>query len=71
MHPHPALLTEADLLAWLGYSQRGRLEDRLRTLGVPIIYGRDGRICTTLGALEAALGVRPAEQRPAPVPEFA
>jgi hypothetical protein len=71
MSDHPALLTEAELMHWLGYSQRSRLEDRLRQLGVPIIYGRGERICTTLGALEAALGVRPAERRQESTPDFA
>jgi len=71
MASHPALLTEAELMDWLGYSQRGRLEERLRQLGVPIVYGRGERICTTLGALEAALGVRPADQRAEQAPDFA
>lgn len=69
--PHPALLSEDELLDWLGYSQRGKLEERLRQLGVPIIYGRGNRICTTLDALNAALGVQPAAERVEPVPDFA
>lgn len=52
------LLSESELLSWLGYSRRKDAEDRLRQLGVPIIYGRGGRLCTTLDALNAALGVR-------------
>lgn len=71
MPAHPALIAEDELLNWLGYTQRGKLEERLRQLGVPIIYGRGGRICTTLEALNAALGVRPPAQRPERPPEFA
>lgn len=67
---HPELLSEEDLLPWLGYSQRGKLEERLRQLGVPIIPGRGGRICTTKTALNAALGVSESAPRPEPTPDF-
>jgi len=59
------LLTETDLLAWSGYERRADLDRMLRRAGVPVLYGRDGRICTTARALEAALAGT-SEQ----VPEF-
>jgi hypothetical protein len=71
MKNNAALLSEAELLAWTGYSRRADLERLLRNHGVRIIYGRDGRICTTIAAVESALGVRQTSDEPAPTPAFA
>lgn len=49
--PHPELVTEAQLMEWLGYQRRADVEEFLRGQGVPILYGRGGRLCTTLEAI--------------------
>jgi glutamate 5-kinase len=50
-----ALLTEEDLRDWTGYQRRGDIERVLRERAIPIIYGRDGQICTTLEAINRTL----------------
>ena len=52
---HPSLLTEAELSQWLGFSRRAALEKWLREHGIPIIYGKQGRVCTTLEAINQAI----------------
>lgn len=56
------LLTEADLKEWLGIERRSALERRLREIGAKIVYGKDGQVCTTVAAINAALGVRVSTQ---------
>lgn len=51
------LLKESDLLEWLGIEKRAALEKRLREKGIKIIYGRNGCVCTTLDAVNSAIGV--------------
>ena len=46
-----ALVTEEDLKEWLGIKARSKLEEALYKQGIRIIYGKDGRVCTTLDAL--------------------
>lgn len=66
------LLTETDLKSWTGYERRSDIEALLRKHGVPVIFGRGGQICTTLRALESAIGVRPATDTPSTdTPDFA
>jgi hypothetical protein len=54
------LLTEDQLREWTGYHRRADLERVMRENGIRVLYGRDGRLCTTLSAVEVALGVRAA-----------
>lgn len=61
--PHPELLDEPTLKAWLKFNRRADLEKYLRSRGVPILYGRGGAICTTLRAINQALRVDGIEQR--------
>jgi hypothetical protein len=49
------LLTEPQLMDWLGYKRRTDLETRLRELRIPYVYGRGGLIATTLAAVNSAL----------------
>ena len=51
------LVNEEALKAWLNISQRAALEKHLRSHGVPIIYGRGGCICTTMAAINKAMGI--------------
>jgi hypothetical protein len=68
---NPALLTEDDLRAWLGYERRADLERALQTARVPVVYGRGGRLCTTLDAVHAGMGLPPAgTPTPEPTPDF-
>jgi hypothetical protein len=66
------LLDEPNLLEWTGYHRRGDLERFLRERGARYWVGRNGRICTTLSAVEVALGVRADSppRAPAPTPAF-
>jgi hypothetical protein len=66
------LVTEPELLASTGYSQRGRLETWLRAQGIRYWRGRDGQILTTTGLMEAAAlgqhaGRTPATLAPSPI----
>lgn len=45
------LVTEDQLKAWLGYSQRSRIQRWLVEHGVKHSYGHNGRICVTLSDL--------------------
>jgi len=50
-----SLLSEQELMTWLDCRQRADLERRLRQKGIPVIYGRGGKVCTTLQAVNDAL----------------
>jgi hypothetical protein len=53
--PNPHLLTESQLMAWLGYKRRADLEARLRELRIPYVYGKGGAIATALAAVNSTL----------------
>ena len=55
IQPNQHLLSEPDLMNWLGCKRRAALEKYLREHGVRVIYGPGGRICTTLEAVNEAL----------------
>lgn len=55
----PGVLTLEDLRAATGYSRQADIARCLERQGVRFFYGRAG-IWTTIDALNAALGVRPA-----------
>lgn len=60
-----ALITEDQLQACTGYSQRGRIETWLRQQGIRYWRGKDGRLITTTALMEAAaLGQHAANHRP-------
>lgn len=62
-------LSEEQLFALTGYSDRGWLEKWLQREGIRYWRGRGGRLCTTTGLMEAAkLGKdAPREQRARPI----
>jgi hypothetical protein len=49
------LLNEDDLKSWLGFSRRLDLERHLQSCRIPYIYGKGGRICTTIAAIDKIL----------------
>lgn len=53
------LLTTDDLRQWSGYQRQADVRRWLDEHAVPYLVGRDGPV-TTVSAIEAALGVRPA-----------
>lgn len=59
------LVTEPDLMDWLGIHKHTLLEKRLRELKIPYIYGAKGKICTTQAAIDyALLGKEPEKYEP-------
>lgn len=60
------LLSEEQLKEWVNYERKGHLEQWLREHGVRFWYGRGGRICTTLNAIEMALGLDANRSAPPP-----
>mgnify|MGYP005863475931 FL=1 len=59
----PALLTQQDIAAWLGYQpeQTARIRAWLDENGVRYRLGKGGRVCTTMEALNSAI-LRQTEQ---------
>lgn len=53
---HPALLTESDLMAWLGIKQRSKLVGWCLDNGVPYRMVR-GKVCTTVDCVNQGLGL--------------
>lgn len=49
------LLTEPELMAWLGYKRRLDLLAALRDLGIPYALGKGGTIVSTIQAVNAGL----------------
>jgi len=49
------LLSEDDLKNWLGFSRRLDLERHLQNIRIPYVYGKGGRICTTIAAVDKVL----------------
>ena len=56
-----ALITTDQLKAATGYDRPGDLEKCLRKNGIQVLYGKNGKIFTTLDAINAALGVKSGE----------
>jgi hypothetical protein len=52
---NPNLLTEAELMAWLGYRRRLDLIEALRQQRIPYFTGKGGIVVTTLEAVNAGL----------------
>ncbi|HVT35661.1 MAG TPA: DUF4224 domain-containing protein [Nevskiaceae bacterium] len=49
-----AIVQEEELLKSTGFEKRGWLENWLREQGIEYFRGKDGRVFTTVGLLEAA-----------------
>lgn len=65
---NPSLLTEPELMAWLGYKRRLELQTALRELGIPYALGKGGTIISTVQAVNTALlGERGAKMKSAPI----
>ena len=64
---HPALVEHDQIAKWLGYEpgQKARIRDVLDQWGVPYQLGRDGRVCTTVDALNSRIVDGRKELRPA------
>lgn len=54
-----AIIDHDQLQAATGCKTKESLETVLRSQKVPFLYGKNGRIFTTLTALDAAMGLRP------------
>jgi hypothetical protein len=68
--PHPHLISEDQLRAWLGYQRRADLERAMIDQRIPILYGRKGQICTTLQAIEGALSPHGTATTAPQLPDF-
>ena len=68
MEAHQQLITEEQLMAWLGFKQRSKLMRWLDKEGIPYRLGNKGVVATTINCLEASQ-VRQAENNA--VPRFA
>lgn len=55
--PNSNLVDEKTLMSWLGYKNRGHLLRTLQEKNIPVILGREGRVCTTYEAINMGLGV--------------
>lgn len=53
MEPHQQLVTEDQLMLWLGFKQRSRLVKWLDREGIPYRLGNKGVVVTTINCLEA------------------
>ena len=51
------LVNTDELSRVTGYERPGDIEKCLRKNGIPVLYGRNGQIFTTLDAVNAALGI--------------
>lgn len=54
MSTNSQLVSEADLLDSTGYAHRGHLENWLRDNRIEYWRGKDGKLFTTVGLMEAA-----------------
>jgi hypothetical protein len=61
------LVKHEEVAEWLGYdaSQKQRIRDTLDQWGVPYRLGKDGRVCTTVAALNSRIVDGRKELRPA------
>jgi hypothetical protein len=53
---HPDLISQEQLGAWLGFQRQADIERAVFAHRILFMRGRGGRICTTRGAIERALG---------------
>lgn len=63
-----ALVELEDLQAITGYDRSADIERCLKSQGIRVFYGRNGQLFTTLGLIEAAGGLTPANGPAQPAP---
>lgn len=51
------LVTHEELKAATGFDNNAALEKCLRSQKIPVLYGKDGHVFTTLDAINKALGL--------------
>ena len=56
------LVTHDELKAATGFDNNAALEKCLRSQKIPVLYGKDGHVFTTLDAINNALGLKSTEQ---------
>ena len=56
------IVTHEELKAATGYDNNASLEKCLRSQKVPVLYGKDGHVFTTLDAINNALGLNANDQ---------
>lgn len=52
------LIKEEQLLDWLGYSRSADVERKLRQHGIGFIFGKQGKICTTMEQLNKIIEIQ-------------
>jgi len=50
-----SLIAEEQLKEWLGYDSRAKIQKLLKEKRIPYIEGKEGRICTTIEAINSQL----------------
>jgi hypothetical protein len=58
------LITHEELKSATGFDNNAALEKCLRNQKIPVLYGKDGHVFTTLDAINNALGLKSIEQSP-------
>lgn len=58
------LVTHEELKSATGFDNNAALEKCLRNQKIPVLYGKDGHVFTTLDAINNALGLKFIEQSP-------
>jgi len=58
------LITHEELKSATGFDNNAALEKCLRNQKIPVLYGKDGHVFTTLDAINNALGLKFIEQSP-------
>jgi len=58
------LVTHEELKSATGFDNNAALEKCLRNQKIPVLYGKDGHVFTTLDAINNALGLKFIEQTP-------
>lgn len=56
------LVTHEELKAATGFDNNAAIEKCLRSQKVPVLYGKNGHVFTTLDAINNALGLKSKEQ---------
>ena len=57
------IIDHEQILKITGYSNAGSAEKCLKEAGIPVLHGKNGRISTTLEAINAALLNKPRERQ--------
>ena len=57
------ILTNEELKKATGYDKNSAIEKCLRAQKIPLLYGKDGQVFTTIDAINSALGIVAGEQQ--------